>query len=73
MKKILVTGGLGFIGSHTSLDLLENGYSLLIIDSLINSSYEVFEKLKKFKSDNEISSKIEFFKGFSRHIGLLSH
>ncbi len=63
MTKILVTGGLGFIGSHTSLDLLEEGYSLLIIDSLINSSPIVFEKLRKFRSDNEISSKIEFFKG----------
>ena len=34
-RRILVTGGLGFIGSHTSLALLEKGYSLLIIDSLI--------------------------------------
>jgi UDP-glucose 4-epimerase len=61
--KILVTGGLGFIGSHTSLNLLEKGYSLLIIDSLINSSPVVFEKLENFRSFNKISSNMEFFKG----------
>ena len=39
MGKILVTGGAGFIGSHTCLLLLQKGYELVIIDSLINSSY----------------------------------
>ena len=38
MSKILVTGGAGYIGSHTSLLLLEMGYEVLIIDSLENSS-----------------------------------
>ena len=38
MKTILITGGLGFIGSHTSLILLEAGYRIVIIDSLENSS-----------------------------------
>ena len=71
MKKILVTGGIGFIGSHTCLALLEKGYSLLIIDSLINSSPIVFEKLKKFRIDNQISSEIEFIKGDIRNENLL--
>ena len=44
MKKILVTGGLGFIGSHTCVVLLEKGYKILILDSLINSSKKVIEK-----------------------------
>ena len=57
MKKInivIVTGGAGFIGSHTCLSLLERGYKVIIIDSLINSSrksiYRIREILEKFKS-----------------------
>ena len=33
MKTILVTGGTGFIGSHTNITLLENGYYVIVIDS----------------------------------------
>lgn len=40
-KKILVTGGLGFIGSHTVVALQEKGYEVVIIDNLSNSSLEV--------------------------------
>ena len=47
MGQILVTGGAGFIGSHTSLCLLEKGYEILIVDSLVNSSYEAFLRIKK--------------------------
>ena len=47
MKYILITGGAGFIGSHTSIVLLENGYNLLIIDNFINSSPEVINRIKK--------------------------
>ena len=38
MKNILITGGTGFIGSHTCLNLLEEGFDITIIDSLTNSS-----------------------------------
>ena len=37
-KRILITGGAGFIGSHTSLVLLEAGYDLLILDNFFNSA-----------------------------------
>ena len=40
MKKILVTGGCGFIGSHTIVDLLNNGFDVISIDSLLNSNEE---------------------------------
>lgn len=40
-KKILVTGGLGFIGSHTVVALQEKGYDVVIIDNLSNSSLDV--------------------------------
>lgn len=43
MKKILVTGGLGYIGSHTVVDLQKAGYEVLIIDNLSNSSLEVLD------------------------------
>ena len=43
---ILVTGGLGFIGSHTVVSLLEKGYQVLIVDDLSNSSIEVIEGIE---------------------------
>ncbi len=47
MKNILVTGGLGFIGSHTVVELCKNDYHVVIIDNLSNSSIDVLDKLKK--------------------------
>lgn len=47
MKNILITGGAGFIGSHTCITFLEKGFNIYIIDSFINSSKKVFESLKK--------------------------
>ena len=44
---ILVTGGLGFIGSHTVVELLDNKYDVVIIDDLSNSKIETLDKLKK--------------------------
>lgn len=51
--EILVTGGAGFIGSHTCVSLMEQGYSLIILDNFSNSKPEVLEKLKKI-NDNFI-------------------
>lgn len=45
MKKVLVTGGLGFIGSHTVVELQNEGFEVLIIDNLSNSKIEVLEKI----------------------------
>ena len=42
---ILVTGGLGFIGSHTVVELIENNHKVIIADNLINSKIEVLDKL----------------------------
>jgi UDP-glucose 4-epimerase len=43
---ILVTGGLGFIGSHTTLELLKSGYNVIVIDNLSNSFEVVFDRIK---------------------------
>ena len=45
--KILVTGGLGFIGSHTVVELLDEDYEVVIVDDLSNSSVEVVDKIKE--------------------------
>ncbi|QXP74531.1 UDP-glucose 4-epimerase GalE [Tenacibaculum sp. HL-MS23] len=45
MKNILVTGGLGFIGSHVVVDLQKLGYKVLIIDNLSNSKIEVVDQI----------------------------
>ena len=55
MNKILITGGAGFIGSHTSLVLLEHGYELIIIDSLVNSSSKVINRIIDICIDNKVS------------------
>ncbi len=47
MGKILVTGGLGYIGSHTVVALHESGYSVLIVDDLSNSEAEVLQGLNE--------------------------
>lgn len=47
MRNILVTGGLGFIGSHTCVELLELGYKLIIIDNLSNTRVHVKDQIKK--------------------------
>lgn len=46
-KKILVTGGLGFIGSHTVVELMESGFEVVIIDDLSNSSRSVLLGIEK--------------------------
>ena len=44
--KILVTGGTGYIGSHTAIELLDNGYEVVIVDNLSNSKKEVVDRIK---------------------------
>ena len=47
MKKILVTGGTGYIGSHTVVELISSGYDPIILDNLCNSSINVLERIEK--------------------------
>ncbi len=58
MTRVLVTGGTGFIGSHTCVLLLEKGYDLIILDSFLNSSNEVVEEIKNLGiSDGKFQEK----------------
>ncbi|PKG80888.1 UDP-glucose 4-epimerase GalE [Colwellia sp. 75C3] len=56
--KILVTGGAGYIGSHTVLSLLENNYDVVVYDNLVNSSIESIDRVEKLAG-----KKVEFVEG----------
>ena len=47
MQTILVTGGSGYIGSHTVLELLNKNYEVVVVDNLSNSSYESLRRVQK--------------------------
>ena len=47
MKKVLVTGGTGYIGSHTVVELLKEGKEVVIVDNFSNSKKDVVERIKK--------------------------
>jgi UDP-glucose 4-epimerase len=47
MTNILLTGGLGFIGSHISIELINSGYNPIIVDNLSNSSFTVLDNIEK--------------------------
>ena len=57
MKTILVTGGAGYIGSHTSIELIEAGYDIVIVDNLSNSKTEAVKRVESI-----VNRKITFYK-----------
>ena len=64
MENILVTGGAGFVGSHTCLTLLEKGYEIFCIDSYINSSRESLRRVNKLFSRSKFSkNRLNIFEG----------
>jgi UDP-glucose 4-epimerase len=56
--KLLVTGGLGFIGSHTVVELIQHGYDVVIVDNLSNSDVSVLHKLHSITNVN-----VPFYQG----------
>ena len=79
-KKILVTGGLGYIGSHVVVELQNNGFEVVIIDDLSNSSEDVLDGIYKISGIKPVFEKIdlkekqsviEFFKRYSDFDGII--
>ena len=67
MKTIFVTGGTGYVGSHTAVTLLEHGYEVVILDNLSNSQFGVLEKIYKISGFSPT-----FYEGDIRNRALLS-
>jgi len=57
--KILITGGLGFIGSHTAVELLQQGYDVVIVDNLSNSKISVLDKIQIITGKNPVFYNID--------------
>jgi UDP-glucose 4-epimerase len=57
--KILITGGAGYIGSHTCVELLQAGYEIIVIDNLTNSSEESLRRVQQISGKNLIFHKID--------------
>jgi UDP-glucose 4-epimerase len=77
-KKILVTGGTGYIGSHTAVELIEEGFDVIIVDNLYNSEAEVADRIKMITGTRPVlevfdlcdSKKLDGF--FQRHKDITS-
>ncbi len=69
METVLITGGCGYIGSHTCISLIKKNYNVLIIDSLINSYEDNFKKVRQIIDKKDINSKdkLRFIKGDLRN------
>ena len=61
MSKVLVTGGAGFIGSHTTIQLINRGFDVCIADSLVNSSDLVISQIQNIVKLNQYPNKGDFF------------
>lgn len=65
--KILVSGGTGYIGSHTAVELLEKGHEVVAVDNFSNSSPEVLNRIKRITGKDVV-----FYEGDVRNRGLLN-
>ena len=61
MSKILVTGGAGFIGSHTCVEFLESGYEIAVLDNLSNAKEEAIRRIEKITGKH-----VDFYKADMR-------
>ncbi len=70
MATILITGGLGYIGSHTALALQQVGYTVLILDNLANAELETLNRIKRITGKKPSFAKIDMqdYKGLSLYL-----
>ena len=54
VKRVLVSGGAGYIGSHVTVELIEAGYDVVVADNLSNCDMTCFEGVKKITGRNDI-------------------
>ena len=75
MNSILVTGGAGYIGSHTCLLLLEEGFNVFLVDSFVNSSRLALDRVKEIlKSKNpSLTRNLRIFNGDIKDQKFLSY
>jgi UDP-glucose 4-epimerase len=71
---ILITGGLGFIGSHVVAKVIEQGINVIVLDNLSNSDISVLDKIIKITKikNNELDNKLKFIEGDIRDTQLLN-
>lgn len=73
MKKVLVTGGSGYIGSHTVVELIKSGFEVIVIDSLVNSSVKSIDGVEKITAVRpmfykiDLANKVELEKVFEQN------
>ena len=77
---VLVTGGAGYIGSHTCVELLEKGYGVVVIDNLVNSSAKAIERVEQITGkhvdfyENDVRDRAALDRIFEKHdIGAAIH
>lgn len=56
---ILVIGGAGYIGTHTSIEILQNGHYVIILDNLVNSKEEAIKRIEKITSKQVVFYKTD--------------
>ena len=77
MPKILVTGGTGYIGSHTIIELIKNNYEVISIDNYSNSSAKTLDRIKLITGRDitnyniDLCSKTDVFRVFQENIDIV--
>ena len=71
--KVLVTGGAGYIGSHTCVELLNQGLDVVVIDNLVNSSAKAIERVEEITGkhvdfyQNDVRDRAALDRIFEKH------